>query len=167
MTIERLHRLLETYGARRLSQLYSIYELRRALWPPFFRTVQLHKRQLEFLDAVRSLPWQAFVHTGEDPAEWSSGVAWVRASHDTWVIPLELSSELLLDGVLAPGAWQLYLGANSVDPGPLPDLFRSNLDDICEFVAGHSIPVLIDAWHDNSEWRVVLEPSAVPAVAAA
>jgi hypothetical protein len=54
-----------------------------------------------------------------------------------------------------------------VAPERLPNVFHGPPDETVAFVESHGIPVLIDAWHDNDEWRVVVEPSAVPGLAAA
>jgi hypothetical protein len=38
---------------------------------------------------------------------------------------------------------------------------------VTRFLERYSVPVLVDALHRNSEWRIVLAPAAVPGLAAA
>jgi len=90
-----------------------------------------------------------------------------RAARDTWTVPRSEDGTRLLDDFLHLGNWNLYLAAYPVAPERLPNVFHGPPDETVAFVESHGIPVLIDAWHDNDEWRVVVEPSAVPGLAAA
>ena len=166
MSLEALHRVLEASGARRLSRGLPVYGLRKTLWPPFGRSEALHERQVVVMEAVRKLPWQAFLRYGEDPRDWDLG-AWPQAARHTWVVPPHETVRHLLGGFLEPGGWTLYLAPYAVDPSLLPDTFRADLGEVARFVEGHGIPVLLDAWHDNTEWRIVVDPAAVPELAAA
>ncbi len=167
MHLEGIQRLLQSLGARRPVPGLPVYELRRMLWPPILRAVELHKRQLELFDAIRTLPWKAYLHGSEDPVEWELAGPWVEAGPRTWVLPPAVGTAALLEGPLGTGAWQVYLGAHALASELLPDLFRGDLADALAFSERHSVPLLVDAWHDNTEWRVLLEPSAVPGLAAA
>ncbi len=91
----------------------------------------------------------------------------MEAGPSTWVVPPAVATQAMLDGPLRPGAWQVYLGAHAMGSERLPDLFRDDLPNAVAFSETHGVPVLLDAWHDNSEWRVLLEPSAVPGLVAA
>lgn len=167
MSLAGVHRLLQGFGARRLLPGCPVYELRRPLWPPLFRTLELHKRQLEILETIRALPWKIYLHGPEDPSEWELPGPWVDAEPRTWALPPAVATQALLEGPLGCGAWQVYLGAHALAPDLLPDLFRGDLLEAVSFSESHSIPLLVDAWHDNSEWRVLLQPSAVPGLVAA
>ncbi len=163
MTLEALHRVLEDNGARRLDRGRPLWALRKALWPPFGRDEALRERQIAVLDAVRSLPWQVFLNGAPDGAH----DPWPRAARDTWLVPPREGGRGLLAGRLEEGSWKLYLAPHALDPVLLPDTFQADPEDIEEFVEGHSVPVLVDAWRDNVEWRIVVEPAAVPGLAAA
>lgn len=82
-------------------------------------------------------------------------------------MPRSEDSARLLGDFLYLGNWSLYLAPGAVAPELLPDVFRGPPDETVAFVLRHSIPVLIESWYDNDEWRVVVEPSAVPGLAAA
>ena len=166
MSLEALHRVLEASGARRLSRGLPVYGLRRALWPPFGRVEALRERQVAVMEAVRALPWQAFLRCARDPRTCDLS-AWPRAARDTWLVPPRETARHLLEGLLEPGSWTLYLAPYAIDPTLLPDTFRAELSEVARFVEGHGIPVLLDAWHENSEWRIVVDPAAVPELVAA
>ena len=166
MSLEALHRVLEASGARRLARGLPIYGLRRALWPPFGRGDALHERQVAVMEAVRALPWQAFLRYAEDPREWDLA-AWPQAARDTWRVPPHETARHLLERFLEPGGWTLYLAPYAIDPTLLPDTFRAELSEVARFVEGHGMPVLLDAGQDNSEWRIVVDPAAVPELVAA
>jgi hypothetical protein len=161
MTLESLHRTLEANGARRLSSGRPIWALRKSLWPPFRRGEALHARQRAVLDAIRPLPWQMFLNGGHGDCPWP------KAARDTWLVPPNEGSRHLLAGRLDGGSWKLYLAPHALDPDLLPDTFHGDPVDIEEFVEGHCVPVLVDAWRENIEWRIVVEPAAVPGLAAA
>ena len=166
MSLEALHRVLEASGARRLSRGLPVYGLRKALWPPFGRALALHESQVAVMEAVCALPWQAFLRYAENPRDWELGT-WPQAARNTWQLPPHETARHLLEGFLEPGGWTLYLAPYAVDPGLLPDTFRADLAELASFVEGQGIPVLLDAWHDNSEWRIVVDPAAVPELVAA
>lgn len=161
MTLQTLHRVLEQNGARRLARGVPVFALRKALWPPFRRDDALRERQVSVLDAVRSLPWPVFLH----------GVpainAWPRTARNTWCVPNQERGTDLLAGALEPGRWTLYLAPNAIDPSILPDAFGGDLGELTNFAASHSVPVLVEAGRRNEEWRIVVEPAAVPGLAAA
>lgn len=161
MTLEALHRVLEQSGARRLARGIPVFALRKALWPPFRRGDVLRERQVDVLDAVRSLPWPVFLHGVR------ASSAWPRTARDTWRVPSQEGAAHLLEGLLEPGRWTLYLAPHALDPGLLPDAFAVDLGELTDFAASHSVPVLLAAYRENEEWRIVLEPAAVPGLAAA
>ena len=83
-----------------------------------------------------------------------------HAARNTWTVPREVGSSQLLDSFLYPGNWHLYLALEAVDLSALPDLFRGSVPDAFSLLEGSGIPVFVDAFHDNSEWRVLLQPAA-------
>ena len=167
MNLGAIHHLLAQLGAQRPRAGLPVYDLSRSLWPPLGRARRLHDKQLQLLDALRSLDWSVYLRSGDSPLAWHPPGAWASASRDTWLVPPEPGAADLLDGPLEYGAWQLYLGAHALDPVELPDLFRGDLAEALDALRGHSVPLLVDAWHDNSDWRVALDPAAVPGLAAA
>lgn len=161
MSLEGLHRVLEQCGARRVARGVPVFALRKALWPPFRRGEVLREHQATVLDAMRSLPWPVFLHGVR------ASSAWPRTARDTWCVPSQERGADLLAETLEPGRWTLYLAPNALDPSVLPDAFEGDLGELMDFVASHSVPVLLQAYRQNEEWRIAIQPAAVPGLAAA
>ncbi len=160
MTIDELHRQLEAVSDRRLGGRPPVYELSGG-WLPFTRRARsLGRRQERVLTALRSLGWPAFVCVDDDPSTWELPGAWLRAARGTWALPREVEDDRLLRTLLLAGNWKLYLASAAVDPARLPDLFRGALPDAVASIETLGIPALIDALHDNSAWRALLQPAA-------
>lgn len=167
MTFEQLHHLVESAADARLSATHPVYELRGGFLPFSKRSRSLRQRQIRVLAAVRQLGWPAFLRIAKTPREGRLPDSWGHAARDTWGVPREVESPRLLESILAPGSWHVYLALEAVDPTVLPDLFRGSLVEAFSVVEGMGIPVLIDASSGNSEWRVLLQPAAVARRAAA
>jgi len=167
VTLASIEQLLRESGGKRLDPSVHVFELSMGYWPPFGRARRLHDKQARLLDAVRGLPWSVYLRSGEDPKLAEAPGQWVPVAKSTWIVPEEPSSLRLLDSILVYGVWQLYLGADALDAGDLPDLFEASPWEAIEGLRSHAAPLLIDAWHDNVTWRVALDPAAVPGLAAA
>ena len=164
MTLEELHGVLELASNRRLSSTYPLYELRRSPRSLLGIVAPLQRRQLMVLDAVRTLPWSPYLHY---PNRRAALRGFQHAAELTWSVPAPLPSQSFLDAPLSSGSWQLYLGAAPVVPTRIPSLFTDRLPDIFSGIESNAIPVLVQAAPGNHEWRVVVQPSAVPAAIAA
>ncbi len=157
MTFEQLHHLVEMVSDRRLSPVYPVYELRTGFLPFSRRTRSLAERQLQVFQALRRLDWPMFVARTAMPAVTG---AWAHAVRETWAIPREVESADLLSKQLAAGRWKLYLSLEPIDRTAIPDLFEGSLAEAFATVEAVGIPVLVDAFRDNTEWRVLLQPAA-------
>ena len=51
---------------------------------------------------------------------------------------------------------QMYVAPSAVAATDLPDLFKGDQASLPEAIAGLELVALIDAWHDNTEWRVAV-----------
>ena len=160
MTFEQLHHLVEIASDRRLSAVYPVYELRAGFLPFSRRTRSLAERQRQVLSSVRQLSWPVYIRTSERPPAWHLPGVWAHAARETWAIPREVASERLLETLLLAGGWELYLSPEPVDPTAIPDLFDASLPEAFATVEAMGIPVLVDAFHENTEWRVLLQPAA-------
>jgi len=116
VTFEQLHHLVAAAADTRLSPAYPAYELRRGLLPISRRSMSLAERQSRVLVALRQLGWPVFLRISEAPFGAELPVSWGHASRDTWAVPREVESQPLLDSLLNPGGWQLYLALEAVDP---------------------------------------------------
>jgi hypothetical protein len=119
------------------------------------------------LGAIRALPWSPFLRTAEVPRNHGLTGSWQLAARQTWVVPVDENSPDLLEKLLFPGEWILYLAVDPVPPTSLPDCFQRPPLELSLFVESHGIPVLVQAFRDNNPWRLVVEPAAVPGVVAA
>jgi hypothetical protein len=167
VTVAELAQLLRTVGAQPLSPVHPVWELARPRWPFSRRARDFEASQGRVLDAVRALPWTAFLRTASDPRLGMPRGSWTPAGRETWVLPGEPSTHALLARVLAPGAWTLYLATGPLPAAALPDAFASAPADLAAFAAGHGLPVLVAAFRGNEPWRLVVEPAAVPSAVAA
>jgi hypothetical protein len=167
MTLDEIHKLLNSWNTPRVSAEKQVYDLRSKIWPPFVRRTRLHEHQVELIRAVRSLGWHVYLEYEHDPHEWDAKTSWSKSGANTWTVPPGPESEVLLDGYLAPGGWSLYLAPSPLANASVPFLFDLTADEISAFQCAHSMPVLVQAEFDNSEWFVALEPAAIPTMKAA
>jgi hypothetical protein len=167
LTFEQLHHLVASAADRRLSRAFPVYELRSGWLPLSRRSRTLGERQQRVLSALRALGWPVFVRISESPLGLELPGSWGHAARDTWAVPREIDSAELLGSLLTPGGWQLYVALEAVDPSALPDLFRGELAEAYTSVEALGVPGLVDAFHDNAEWRVLLQPAAAARRAAA
>lgn len=167
MSIESVHQLLNAWKMPRLSTGNHVFELSRNTWLPLIHAARLHDRQIEVLRIVRALPWNVYLDYDESPEDWELVGHWIHEGENTWIVPREQTSEILLDGYLAPGGWSMYISSYPLVGSRIPGMFESSPEEICEFVRNHSIPILVQAHLDNSEWRIVIEPAVVPVTNAA
>ena len=78
--------------------------------------------------------------------------AGIRAIHDgCWQVPLGAHGTELLKWLYA-GNWQLC--ATPEPPQTMPDLCRASDDEVRAFMKNASVSLIIDAFHDNSDWVV-------------
>ena len=78
--------------------------------------------------------------------------AGIRANHDgCWQVPQGAHGTDLLKWLYA-GNWQLLISKKP--PRSLPDLCRASDDEVRAFMGDESVPLIIDAFHDNHEWTI-------------
>lgn len=167
VTLAQLDRLLDSVGAQPLSTAYPVWELARPRLPFSKRARRFRETQIRVLDAIRTLPWSPFLRTPDNPRQHGLCGPWQLAARDTWVVPAEQVSSVLLDRFLLLGSWTLYLAVDPVSATSLPRCFESTPHELCVFVESRGVPVLVEASRDNHRWRLVIEPAAVPEVVAA
>ena len=146
---------------------YPVWELARPRFPFSRRARRFPEIQTRVLDAIRALPWAPFLRMAEAPREHGLSGSWQLAARETWLLPADENSPDLLEKLLFLGDWTLYLAVDPVPPTSLPDCFWSTPLELSGFVESHGIPVLVEAYHHNNPWRLVVEPAAVPGVVAA
>ena len=153
MTPDEVGAVLVAAGAKSADR--GVYDI----GPEGFDTRRLLSFQVQLLETVRQLPGTVFLQYDEDPQEWELG-EWPSHGHNMWEIPPSMASDVLLAGYLEAGSWYLYVARESKRPEDRWDAFRGDLGELVKLLETHGVSALIDAWHDNTEWRVIL-PTAI------
>ncbi len=164
MTIDEINQLLLSWRIPSYSARYRIFQLKRKWWPLVGGIRVLRARQIAVLKAIRSLPWKVYLVNNDNPSDWEMDGPWIEATENTWVIPKKQSSDILLCGYLSPGCWGVYLSLEPYPSDILPSIFDAPVNEISSFLQSNSIPVMLEANHENAEWRIALEPAVVPMV---
>lgn len=112
--------------------------------------------QIDVMEALRGLAGSTFLTTHEDMELVAQRDGWKHVGEHTWMIPDSMATPVLIQAHLEAGAWQMYVGPSAVAATDLPDLFKGDQSTLSEAIAGLEIVALIDAWHDNTEWRVAV-----------
>ena len=108
------------------------------------------------LDIVRDFDGTPYLLPSDDPRHEAPEYDWVNPDSDTWELPEDAPSGALLDGLLADGAWRVYVAGRPAPAEDVPDLFRGPTIAALDFLERYGATVVIDAWHDNTQWRVAL-----------
>ena len=153
MTPGEVGAMLVAAGAK--SAEHGVYDI----GPDGFDARRLLSFQVQLLETVRQLPGTVFLQYDEDPQEWELG-EWPSHGHNMWEIPPSMASDVLLESYLEAGNWQLYVARQSAGPKDRYDAFRGDIGERIKLLETHGVSVWIDAWHDNTEWRVIL-PKAI------
>jgi hypothetical protein len=162
MTPGELRDVVASVADTTLSPSRSAYELSGGPIPLTRRDRTLGARQTRVLHAIQSLDELAFLAPPESPESWEAPGSWIEAGPGTWQLPVDVAANLLLSSFLHTGNWYLYLGPNAVPPSELPDTYKVQVSDVEAFMQQHELWLLLDAFHDCSEWRVFLRPDLVP-----
>ena len=82
----------------------------------------------------------------------------VGREHDGWRVDTSTSPQdfYRLEPVSVLGNWQLYTAPLPLR-SPLPDSFRVEPATLLAFMRAHRVSLLIDAFHDNTDWSVALD----------
>ena len=110
------------------------------------------------LTLVRRFEGVSYLLPSDDPTQRGGEFNWVHSEAGTWIVPVDASSEALLSGALQPGAWRVYVAAQPAPAEDAPDLFRGPGIAALDFLERYGVSVVLDAWHDNSRWRVAFIP---------
>lgn len=111
--------------------------------------------QTAVMEVVRGLPGNTYV-TSHEERESAEAEGWERVAEHTWLLPPSMPSRASLHGYFETGVWQMYVAEGPVEASDLPDLFKFDSNEGAKRLAGLGITALIDAWHDNTEWRVAI-----------
>jgi hypothetical protein len=157
MSLVAIRRALLELRARRLSAEDPVWELSGPWWPFSRRARRFETVRVEILEAARALTEPLYLVIDENPQEFDVGGSWAHAQSRTWVVPEGCDLAVLGRRVLEQGDWAMYCRVEPVLPDEIPDSFRKPPAELADFAAGHSIPLLIQAFHDNDPWRLWVE----------
>jgi len=143
----RLEEALRAGGAEEIRGKTPIFELAEATSPQVLR---------EVLDLARSFEGTMYLLPSEDPRHRAPEFTWVNPDSDTWELPADASNEALLTGLLSDGAWRVYVAGRPAPAEDVPDLYRGPTIAALDFLERYGATVVIDAWHDNTQWKVAL-----------
>lgn len=116
----------------------------------------LIEAQGNVMDALRGLEGSTYLSIHEEMEQIAHRDGWKRVGDHTWLIPDSMPTRVMMQAYLEQGAWQMYVAPSVVDAADLPDLFKGDQVSLTEAIARLEIVALIDAWHDNTEWRVAV-----------
>lgn len=112
--------------------------------------------QTNVMEALRGLAGPTFLTIYEEMEVVAQRDGWKHVGEHTWMISDSMSTPVLIQAHLEVGAWQMYVAPSAVAATDLPDLFKGDQASLPEAIAGLELVALIDAWHDNTEWRVAV-----------
>lgn len=112
---------------------------------------------MEILELARRLPGGVYLVTEENPQEYDVGGSWAHAHHSTWALPVDCNLEALLARVLLIGDWRLYASHEPIDPASIPSVFAVSPSQFANFAFAHSVPLLVEAFHDDDPWLLWVE----------
>jgi len=159
-TPEAVSAVLDEHGGARVGP---------SLWQVADKTGKpLLDAQTDVMEALRGLNGATYLtiydETNYDKMELvAQRDGWTHVDDHTWLIPDSMPTRVMMQTYLAEGAWQMYVAPAPVGAPDLPDLFKGGHASHAEAVGRLAIVALIDAWHDNAEWRVVVvQPATSP-----
>jgi hypothetical protein len=112
----------------------------------------------ELLCALLAAEGPIFLIHHEPPDEYGVPGDWQRVGSLTWRLPAEFNvhDPIVERWLFTLGDWRLYCA-----PAPVgsqgPDVFRCSADELLTWMKANSVAVLIESFHDDSDWVVAIE----------
>ena len=119
---------------------------------------ELLDAQTDVMEALRGLEGSVHLTIHGDWGQVARRNGWKNVGDHTWLIPDSMLTRVMIQAHLAEGDWQMYVAPGPAEGADLPDLFRGEPASLPDTLARLGIVVLIDAWHDSTEWRVAVVP---------
>ena len=140
---------LVAHGAEPVPGRATMYELKEGASSEIHTTL---------LSLIRGFEGICYLLPSDDPAHEAPEFTWERADVGTWILPVDASSEALMSSVFSKGAWRIYVSEKPAPAEDAPDLFRGPTIAALDFLERYGVAVVLDAWHDNTQWRVAFLP---------
>ena len=121
------------------------------------RTESVTALKIELLSQVLTSTSPVFIVHQEPPDDYEVPGNWQRTDDSTWRVPadLDLTDSVSKNWLLGIGNWCLYSAPAPV-VGICPDAFRMSASELLSWMRENSVAVLIDSFHDDSDWVVAL-----------
>ena len=159
MSLSDMRGILEESTARRRTPGTDVWLLGQGPWWRFLHARDLDKTKQSLLNAAWRVPIHLFL-VPEEPLD-SELAPLVTKEAQAWRIDRARSAEdfYRTEPARRLGNWMLY-AARSPAAVPLPNAFRTDPAMLLGFMKQHQIALLVDAFHDNSEWCIALRESS-------
>jgi hypothetical protein len=115
----------------------------------------------ELLSALLTAEDPVFLMHPEPPDEYGVPGDWQSVGRRTWRLPSEFNFQgpAAKRWLFTLGDWRFYSAPAPVD-SQSPDVFRCSAGQLLTWMSANSITVLIESFHDDSDWVVAIENSA-------
>jgi hypothetical protein len=166
MSLSEIQEILEGSPARRRTAGKDVWLLDTGPWWRFFSNFQrLESTKESLLEAAWRLPCDLFF-VPEEPLN-KELVPFLQHDGTAWRIDKRRSSKEFYGTEPASGLgnWQLYAAMKPL-ASRTSDTFRASPEAILAFMAAHGVVLLIDVFHDDTDWCVAVLNS-VPSPSAA
>lgn len=166
MLLTEVRQVLDSGLARRRSPGKEVWPLDSGPWWRLFKDFRrLQATKLDLLAAVWRLPLPLFL-APEEPFEPELG-PFLSRDGAAWRVDKTKTAEAFhqIEPASGLGNWQLYAAETALTVA-LPDTFRVAPEAVLSFMAEHHLTLLIDVFHDDTDWCVaLLEPASLTSAA--
>jgi len=151
--------LLAGSPAWRISQNADVWDLNTGPWWKLFTDHEgLDRAKRGLLAAAWGLPGPLYFVPPFEPLAPELGPFLQRTDSGAWMVNRQRSPEEFYGVELNEGNWVLYSAEQPVR-GKIPNTFKTKPEALTAFMRQHGITFLIDAFYDDTEWRVALAES--------
>ena len=156
MSLSEIRAILEAGPARRVQTGLDVWLLDIGPWWRLFTADDALERAKErLLEAAWKLPSPLFLLPPE-PLE-KEIAPFVTRDAPAWRLNRARTAQEFYrtEPASVLGNWQLYAADHAL-PIPNPDTFRTRPESILQFMRSNGITLLIDVFHDNTDWCVAV-----------
>ena len=165
MSLADIRKILEAGPARRVEPDKDVWLLDAGPWWRLFTAHDaLETAKLHILAAAWQLPSPLFL-LPEEPLDEELAAFLVRDG-PAWRLDRTRTPASFYQTEPASGLgnWRLYAADKPVTL-PTPDTFRTKPDAVLQFMRRHKVSLLIDVFHDDTDWCVALLDSSLESAA--